>query len=69
MSNIDSMIQETVSNVSNKTIDAIMEMVVNTKADFGCDRATDYDVGADDAMNDIIRKLHIFKLKMNEGKA
>lgn len=42
MSNIDSMIQETVSNVSNKTIDA---------------------------MNDIIRKLHIFKLKMNEAKA
>lgn len=69
MNTIDSMIQETVSNVSNKTIDAIMEMVVNTKADYGCDRETEYEVGADDAMNDIIRKLHIFKLKMNEARA
>lgn len=68
MSNIDSMIQETFSNVSNKTIDAIMEMVVNTKSDFGCDRTDDYEVGADDAINDIIRKLHIFKLKMNEAR-
>lgn len=69
MSTIDSMIQETVSNVSNKTIDAIMEMVVNTKADYGSDRETAYEVGADDAMNDIIRKLHIFKLKLNEARA
>jgi hypothetical protein len=69
MSTIDSIIQETVSNVSNKTIDAIMEMVVNTKSDFGSDRANDYEVGADDAVNDIIRKLHIFKLKMNEPKS
>ena len=68
MSTIDSIIQETVSNVSNTTIDAIMDMVVRTKADH-CDRSNDYEVGADDAVKDIIRKLHIFKLKMNEPKS
>ena len=68
MDNIDAMIQETVTKVSNETIDAIMQMVVSTKADH-CDRADEYEVGADDACNDIIRKLHIFKLKLNEVKA
>jgi len=67
MSTIDSMIQETMKNVTNTTVDAIMDMVVRTKAEH-CDRANDYEVGADDAVNDIIRKLHIFKLKLNGEK-
>jgi hypothetical protein len=67
MSTIDSMIQETMKNVTNTTVDAIMDMVVRSKAEH-CDRANDYEVGADDAVNDIIRKLHIFKMKLNGEK-
>jgi len=64
---IQTMIEQTVKNVSNTTIDAILDMVVRSKAEH-CDRANDYEVGADDAVNDIIRKLHILKMKMNGEK-
>lgn len=65
MSSMDALIRETLNKTSNTTIDAAINIVVSLKPEYIA-RSTDLEIGADEALNEIIRLLHIFKLKMNE---
>ena len=64
---IDEQLKQALTNSSLRTIDAVLGIISNVKAD-NADRKNDYQVGADDALNEVIAKLHIFKLKLNGDK-
>ena len=65
--NIDEQLRQALTNSSLRTIDAVLDIISNVKAD-NADRKNDYQVGADDALNQVIANLHIFKLKLNGDK-
>jgi hypothetical protein len=65
--NIDEQLKQALTNASLRTVDAVLSIISNVKLD-NADRKSDYEVGADDALNEVIGKLHIFKLKLNGDK-
>ena len=65
MSSLDTLIKETLNRTANTTLDAVLDIVVALKPE-NMDRKTEAEVAADDLLNEVIRRLHIFKLKMNE---
>jgi hypothetical protein len=67
MSSIDSLIKQTLSNTSNTTIDAAVNIVVSLKPKY-MDRKDDAMAAADDVLNEVISLLYIFKTKMNEAE-
>jgi hypothetical protein len=64
---IDEQLKQALTNSSLRTIDAVLGIISNVKAD-NADRKNDYQAGADDALSQVIANLHIFKLKLNGDK-
>jgi len=66
MSSTDQIIKRALDNTTLNTIDTVLGIVVNVKAEHS-GRVDDYEVGADDALADVIRRLHLLQLKLKEG--
>jgi riboflavin biosynthesis pyrimidine reductase len=64
---IDEQLKRALTNASLQTVDAVLSIISTVKAD-NADRKNDYQVGADDALGEVIGRLHIFKLKLNGDK-
>ena len=65
--NIDEQLRQALTNSSLNTIDAVLNLIATVKLE-NADRKNDFEVGADNALNEVIAKLHIFKLKLNGEK-
>jgi hypothetical protein len=65
--NIDEQLRQALTNSSVNTIDAVLSLIATVKQD-NADRKNDFEVGADNALNEVIAKLHIFKLKLKGDK-
>jgi len=68
MSSTDQIIKRALDNTTLNTIDTVLGIVVDVKGEHS-GRVDDYEVGADDALADVIRRLHLLQLKLKEGNS
>jgi len=68
MSSTDQIIKRALDNTTLNTIDTVLGIVVDIKAEHA-GRVDNYEVGADDALADVIRRLHLLQLKLKEGNS
>jgi len=66
MSSTDQIIKRALDNTTLNTIDTVLGIVSDVKAEHS-GRVDDYEVGADDALADVIRRLQLLQLKLKEG--
>ena len=67
MNSMDALIKETLNRTANTTLDAVLDIVVSLKPEYMA-RSTEVEAAQDDVVNEVLRRLHIFKIKMNEGE-
>lgn len=67
MSSMDALIRETLNRTANTTLDAVLDIVASLKPEYMA-RSNDVEAAQDDVVNEVLRRIHIFKMKMNEGE-
>jgi hypothetical protein len=68
MSSTDQIIKRALDNTTLNTLDSAIGMISALKVDYA-DRVNEYQAGADDALSEMIRRLHLLQLKLREGNS
>jgi hypothetical protein len=68
MSSTDQIIKRALDNATLSTLDSAIDMITSLKVDYA-GRVDEYQAGADDALSEMIRRLHLLQLKLREGNS
>jgi uncharacterized protein YeeX (DUF496 family) len=66
--NAQLLLQGALDRSVDQTIDALLGIVVELQKE-SASRADDYEIGQNDALGEVIRKVHLFQLHLKEARA